>query len=227
MRCDHCADTSRFSGLTATELAYTADAIQGKNDTAVTLRYLVEYIEAQPAGWLTLWGTYGTAKTMTVQAIIAGLVRQKRNARFYHAKQVENAWFKDMHDPDHSAQGLLFLDTPFLAIDELDKVNLKNEWIRQQFQNLLDHRYRQGIDGKQLTLITLNSDPADTLPGDIASRMGDGRFYRPAPPTGRNSHVIDRWGERVLPGCLNVAGGDARPLIAPEFVKAKKGKVKA
>lgn len=225
IRCEHCnTDTSRFSGLTATELTYSAASIQGKNDTVTALRYLVDHIAAHPAGWLTLWGPFGTAKTMTMQAIIAGLVRQNRNARFYHAKQIEQGWFNDMHDPDHSAQAQLFLNTPFIAIDELDKVNLNSEWIRQQFQNLLDHRYRQAVAGKQLTLITLNSDPVagGIIPGDIVSRMEDGRFYRQW--TGKsNSLVIDRWGEKVLPGCIQVKGADARPYLAPEFVREKKG----
>lgn len=220
-RCPHCRrDYTDYSGLTPTELAYTSENIKGPGNQQTALRYLVDYIVAHPVGMLTLWGNYGTAKSMTVQAIIAGLVRTGRDARFYHAKQVENGWFRDIHDPDHSAQGQLFLNTPIVAIDELDKVNLKNEWITQQFQALFDHRYRLAVAGKQLTLVTLNRSPEAALPGDIASRMNDGRFFRPW-SGGANPLVVERWGEKVLPGCLEIKGKDLRPYVAPAFVEER------
>lgn len=219
VRCGECStDYSRWSGLTDVELGYTADSILGNGDTPTALRYLVEQITHNPTGWLTLWGVYGTAKTLTIQAIVANLIRQKKLARFYHAKQLEQGWFDDMHADRLNAK--VYLDAPVLAIDELDKVNLNNDWVRQQFQALLDHRYRQGIAGKQLTLITLQYEPEKAVPGDIASRMGDGRFYR-VWTGGPNRLVIDRWGEQVLPGCLHIEGKDARPQMAPDEIKQK------
>ena len=108
-----------------------------------------------------------------------------------------------------------------LAAFYVPKVNLRNDWIRERFQELMDLRYRSGIAGETLTLITLQGEPSAHLPGDIASRINDGRFSR-LWTGGRNSLVIDRWGEKVLPGCLHIEGADARPNMAPDFVQAKR-----
>lgn len=197
----------------------TAASIKGKGPAETVQRYLVDQIISHPRGWLTLWGDYGTAKTMTAQAIVAGLVRAGKSARFYRASQIEQAWFKDLHEDRNNAE--MFRELPALAIDELDKVNLRSEWIRERFQDLMDYRYRQAVAGQQLTLITLQYEPASCLPGDIVSRMNDGRFYRPW-TGGANPLVIERWGEKVLPGCINIAGEDARPKLAPDFVINKK-----
>ena len=219
-RCPVCGiDYSDRCGLNEQERQYTAKSISGRGDTETALRYLVDAITAKPAGWLTLYGAYGTAKTLTVQAIIAGLVRAKKVAKFVRASEIEQAWFDDLHSDSDKRK--LFLELPALAIDELDKVNLRNDWIRERFQELMDLRYRSGIAGETLTLITLQGEPSAHLPGDIASRINDGRFSR-LWTGGRNSLVIDRWGEKVLPGCLHIEGADARPNMAPDFVQAKR-----
>lgn len=219
-RCPACGiDYRDRCGLNESEQQATSKSISGKGDTETALRYLVDAITAKPTGWLTLYGAYGTAKTLTVQAIIANLVRAGKVARFCRASEIEQAWFDDMHGDTNKRQ--LFLELPALAIDELDKVNLRNEWIRERFQELMDMRYRTGVAGETLTLITLQGEPAKHLPGDIASRISDGRFSR-LWTGGRNKLVIDRWGEKVLPGCLHIEGADARPNMAPDFVRAKR-----
>lgn len=220
VRCTACdIDYSRKCGLTDTEQMFTAESIKGATDTQRTLRYLVSQIADNPVGWLTLYGAYGTAKTLAVQCIVAELVRRKRPARFLHAKQVEQMWFDDMHGDTMRAKTLR--DAPILAIDELDKCNLKSDWVRQQFQSLLDHRYRQAVAGSQLTLITLQGEPEQLLPGDIASRMRDGRFARPW--TGKpNEITVNQWGVTVVPGCIHIAGADMRPNLPPAFVTDKR-----
>lgn len=219
-RCRQCQpDYAAHCGLTTEELTYTVDTIEGKNEIAVTLRHLVRTICDQPTGWLTLYGDSGSAKTLAIQAIIATLVRNGAIARFAHAHQVEQAWLADRDDDKSNA--VFFLNAPILALDELDKTNLKNDWVRQQFQYLLDHRYRQAVAGNQLTLITLQFAPEKTLPNDMVSRMNDGRFYRPW-PYAKNALTVNRWGQTALPGLLHVQGPDARPYVAPSFAKAQK-----
>lgn len=219
-RCHDCGtDHAQRCGLNEQELSITANDIHGNTHTERALRYLIGYVADNPTGWLTLWGNYGTAKTMTVQAIIASLVHQGKSARFYRASEIEQGWFDDLHAGRSNAE--LYRRLPILAVDELNKVNLRNDWIRERFQDLLDHRYRHAVAKKQLTLITLQYEPDSCLPGDIASRLKDGRFYRPW-MGGANNLVIERWGERVLPGCLHIQGEDARPQIPPDFVVAKK-----
>lgn len=223
MRCRQCQpDYTPHCGLTADELAYTDMSIEGKNEISITLRHLVRLITKEPKGWLTLYGNSGVAKSLAVQAIIATLVRNGHTARFAHAHQVEQAWFADRDSDKSNAE--YFLNVPVLAIDELDKTNLKNDWVRQQFQYLLDHRYRQAVAGKSLTLFTLQFAPEHSLPGDMVSRMTDGRFCRPWPHA-KNSMTIQRWGETVIPGLIHVQGVDVRPFVTPEFIKASKKQV--
>lgn len=213
VRCNRC-DTglAAHSGLNAQELTLTAAAIKGRNDTAGALRYLTQYITEHPHGWLVLWGEYGTAKTLAVQAIVAQLLQRRMLARFYHGRQLEQGWFDDMHGD--SANGQLYRRLPVLAIDEIDKINFQNSWVRSGFQELMDSRYRLGIADEQLTLMICQTDPATTLPGDVVSRMNDGRFFRPW-TGGANRHVVSRWDERWLPGVLQTAGADARPMLKP------------
>jgi DNA replication protein DnaC len=119
-------------------LSLTASNIRGNKAAEQAQRYLVDYVIAHPRGWLTLWGDYGTAKTLTIQAIIAGLVRTGHSARFYRASQIEPGWFDDLHTDRSNAE--LYRELPILAIDELNKVNLRSDWIRKRFQDLIDYR---------------------------------------------------------------------------------------
>ena len=218
--CTECAGDGawRNCGLSEEERRYTAASIEGKGTMYQVLRWLVADLVANPVGMLTLWGPFGTAKSMTVQAVVAELVRQRRPARFAHAKTIEQRWFDDMHGDTSNAK--VFLEASVLAIDELDKVNLKSDWVRQQFQLLMDTRYRAAVDGEQLTLITLNGRPEDVLPGDIASRLSDGRFYRQWPDGAeRNEYVVERWGAHAVPGVVQLRGKDARPYMRPDWVE--------
>lgn len=220
--CPDCAgdNAGQHCGLSGEERSYSADSIQGKGEMSRMLRWLVADCCATPVGMVTLWGKFGTAKSMTVQAVVAQLVRQRKPARFAHAKTIEQRWFDDMHGDTSNAK--VFLEAPVLAIDELDKCNLKSDWVRQQFQLLMDTRYRAAVDGAQLTLITLNGRPEDVLPGDIASRLNDGRFYRQWPANaGANKFVVERWGAKALPGVIELVGDDARPYMAPDWVEEK------
>ncbi len=213
-RCRRCdSGLAPRSGLNDQELRLASADIQGRSDTAVMLRYLVDAIVAQPAGWLVLWGEYGTAKTLAVQAIVASCIRAKLPARFYHARQLEQGWFDDVHaDSNHGAN---YRRIPVLAIDEVDKINLKSDWVRAGFQELMDSRYRAGLNGTQLTLLICQVDPNTVLPGDVVSRINDGRFYR-AWTGGPNQYVINRWDGQYLPGVLHIRGTDARPMMMPQ-----------
>lgn len=213
LRCTRCdAGLGARSGLNAQELRTTAASIQGRNDMSVLLRWLVDDICAHPAGWLTLWGSYGTAKTLTAQAIVVGCIRQNIPARFYHARRLEQGWFDDMHG--ESANAALYRDIPVLCIDEIDKANVTNEWVRKGLQELLDDRYRSGIAGHTLTILVCQVEPVIAMPGDINSRMNDGRFWREWNGTA-NKHTVHKWGADYVPGVLRVEGPDARPMLRP------------
>jgi hypothetical protein len=215
VRCAVCADLRAECGLTEAELRTTPESIKGGGEAQETLRFLARYCIENPRGWLTLWGDYGTAKSLTAQAIVAGLASRGVSARYVHAGKVEQLWFDDLHGDACNAQ--LLERVPVLAVDELDKINLRSEWIRKKVQALADARYRTALAGKSFTVWIVQANPASILPGDIASRMEDGRFFRPwflSP----NSLTVERWGSVNLPGCLHIQGEDARPYIKPLFL---------
>lgn len=221
VRCGCNTGVAEFCGLNEQERELSAEDIAeitpGGRDMVAVLRHLVHFITANPSGWLTLWGEYGTAKTLTAQAIVAQLVKAGRSARFYHARQLESGWFSDVRGDTANAE--LYRRLPILAIDEIDKINTTNEWVRHGLQELLDTRYRGGVAGTQLTILICQVDPAIAMPGDILSRMSDGRFARPwAGP--RNPHVVASEGALWVPGIVKVVGKDARPLQASAYPPA-------
>ena len=220
--CSKCnaVDYAAQSGLTEDELRLNANSIgilgsQMDKGAQQILRWLVGDVIANPAGWITLWGSYGTAKTLAIQAMVAGLVRKGLAARFYHAKRLEQGWFDDMHGD--TANATLYSRVRVLAIDEAHTVNLKSDWTRAKWQELMDNRYRSGLAGTTLTLLICQQEPHQCMPGDVASRMADGRFYRPWPGAG-NCQTVQRadWGAgHFLPGIIHVQGQDMRPHMPP------------
>ena len=176
------------------------------------LRYLARYCISNPYGWLTLWGKYGTAKSLTAQIVVASLARKGMSARYIHSKKLEQMWFDDVHND--TSNGRLLEELPVLVVDELDKINLNSAWVRGGLQAMADARYRSGLARKTLTIWVVQTDPEKVLPGDIASRMSDGRWHRPW-LGGSNSltTLFDR--EAVVEGCIEVTGNDARPFMRP------------
>ena len=223
VRCSCNVGIAEFCGLNEQERELSAASIApmpGNEKMVAVLRHLVKHVTAYPAGWLTLWGDYGTAKTLTAQAIIAQLVKAGVSARFYHARQLEQGWFSDVRGDTANAE--LYRRLPVLAIDEIDKINTTSDWVRFGLQELLDSRYRAGVAGTQLTILICQVDPAVAMPGDIVSRMNDGRFARPW-PHGPNPHVVERDGALWVPGVLRVVGKDARPMMQPAYPAARNG----
>lgn len=218
--CPQCSaqDFRASCGLSAAELETTSAQMfvagsQADQDTQRVLRWLADDVVSRPAGWLTLWGSYGTAKTMVAHAVVAGLVRAGIQARYYHAKRLEQGWFDDMRGD--TANAVMYRRVRVLVIDEVDKINFKSDWTRGAFSELMDERYRTGLAGTTCTLLISQHDPADAVPGDVASRMADGRFYRQW-KGGKNRHTVSRaeWGPGLwVPGIVHVQGQDMRPYL--------------
>ena len=222
VRCRCNAGVADNCGLNEQERGLSADAILGNGPMVQVLRYLVSHAVANPVGWITLWGDYGVAKTLAAQAIVAQLVKAGRSARFYHARQLEQGWFSDVRGDTANAE--LYRRLPALVIDELDKINVTNDWTRHGLQELLDTRYRAAVAGQSLTVLICQVDPNVAMPGDVASRMADGRFYRPWPgdagarvPDAFRGILIERNGALWVPGVLRVTGKDARPAMPSRF----------
>lgn len=144
---------------------------------------------------------------------VAGLIRAGIQARYYHAKRLEQGWFDDMSGD--TANAVMYRRVRVLVIDEVDKINFKSDWTRGAFSELMDERYRTGLAGKTCTMLISQHDPVEAVPGDVASRMADGRFYRQW-KGGKNRHTVSRaeWGPGLwVPGIVHVQGQDMRPYL--------------
>lgn len=235
MRCPACS-RERFaalSGLNDRELTLTPESIKSDKPPYVFLRALLADVLARPSGWLVLWGSWGTAKTLFSQIVVAEMIRRGVEARFIRALQIEQAWFRDMRGDVAPSSGI-YRTLPVVVADEAEKVNYNSDFTRAWWEDWFDFRYRGALAERppMLTIFTLNGDPYEALPGAIYSRMNDGRFCRqvadgmPLAYTyedkdGQTQTVrftVEKWGQQVIPGIVHVAGDDARPYIRPGFV---------
>lgn len=174
------AHLQRLSGLTESERAIRLDdiAVQNRPGTAAMVEAVRQFI-GNPSGILTLWGGPGNAKSMALCAAVNALVAQGIPAVYITAfdliSHIREAFNKGQTVVDESAYNRLmrFERVRVLAIDEFDKIRM-TEWATEQITDLIDRRYRLGIEGKAGTLIAMNSDPA-AQPIWIASRLLDGR----------------------------------------------------
>jgi len=201
--CPTCHDYLRHSRLNDEERKLTLAGIVGAG-SAATLRTLGELILASPWGFSVVWGGTGTAKSHLLMALVGSLCRRGVQAVYYHAVDLQSGLYRDMSDDSNNLEH--YRRVPVLAIDELDKFRF-TDWSRSQLQGLLDHRYREAIARRQITLFSMNKDPAGMddgkywLPEDILSRFSDGRFNRCAPEG------------QLIPGVHHALGADMRPFM--------------
>lgn len=178
------ARLQKLSGLTDTERNLTLDSINLNSETpntAVMVAACRAFL-ASPTGMLTIHGTSGNAKTVALQACVNAMVRNNVEAVYITAFDligyVREAFTETKEiksDSDH-ARLLRFGTVPFLAIDEFDKVKM-SEWVVQEITDLIDRRYRLGVDGQAGTMIAMNNQPA-ALPTWIYSRLTQGEIIR-------------------------------------------------
>lgn len=129
-----------------------------------------------PRGMLTIYGTCGNAKTLTLQAIVNAALQRgipAIYATFYDVVDWIRESFNDKSEIRASVKVQRLRDVPILCLDELDKVKM-TDWVRELQTELIDWRYRNGLARKCGTVFAMNCE-IDTLPEWIASRLKDGR----------------------------------------------------
>lgn len=187
VRCETC-HSMRFqvrlaaaSGLLPDELALSLDdvAVNGP-DTAHMVR-MARAFAREPWGIWTLWGSYGNAKTLVLQALVNEFRRRGEPAvymRFGDLLEWIRAGYRPDAGDDARERYRRLAEVRLLAIDEVDKPRL-TEYATEFQTTLLDDRWRYGVeaatDVRRHTLLALNHDPAE-LPGHIYDRLRDGRF---------------------------------------------------
>lgn len=176
------------SGLLPSELGLSlGDVVPNGPGTAHMLAMALEFCR-EPWGVWTLWGSFGNAKTLILQAVVNHFRRAGVLAvyvRFGDLLDYIRAGFNpDRHvDEDgvpdnHLARYRQLMDVQVLAIDEVDKARLTA--FAAEFQTaFLDDRWRYGVEPdpafRRHTLLAMNDDPGG-LPGHIWDRLRDGRF---------------------------------------------------
>lgn len=202
--CPLCHDWLSKSRLTPDEQKTSLDYITG-DGAASTVRQLGKALLADPFGWFFIWGNSGTAKTLLLHALVAGYCRQGKQAVYYHAGDLADAMYKAIrNDGDREMDSVsdFFRRIEVLVIDELDKFH-QTEWSRKQLQTLLDDRYRNMRTRVTIFAANINPLAGEWLPGDIQSRISDGRFRR-------------RIDGVEYPGVFEVVTLDARPHLRRE-----------
>ena len=170
----------KLSGLTDAERAVRLDDIvaDAASGTGRMLSAARDFVK-QPIGFLTLYGSTGNAKTAVLHGVVNELVDQQIEAVYVTAFDVLGyirAAFDKEHDviDDTAHDRLKRLErVRVLCLDELDKIKW-SDWVEEQITDLIDARYRLGLDGEVGTVVAMNASP-DKLPAWIYSRLRDGR----------------------------------------------------
>lgn len=125
-------------------------------------------------GFITLEGSWGLGKT----ELLICAVNKARDAGIpavYTTTAALLDYLRSAYKPgvelDVDQRWELLISVEVLAVDELEKFNA-TEWALERFSRLVDERWRRM--GRLLTLFATNAKIA-ALPGDVQSRMEDGR----------------------------------------------------
>ncbi|HEY6073738.1 MAG TPA: ATP-binding protein [Anaerolineales bacterium] len=138
------------------------------------------------AGLVTLWGSSGNGKSAALIATLNEFLDRGYSGLYIPAYDLLNYLQDAFHSDEESVQDRLekFKKVDLLAIDELQAVSATG-WRLEQIRNLIDFRWRKGLEGGVWTLVAMNEDPGELEPR-IASRLRDGRNRLDGPPVIHN-----------------------------------------
>ncbi len=183
----HRAELQDVSELTTDERAYRLDGIviTGRPDTKAMVQACYEMVD-QRASMLTFWGNSGNGKSVALIATVNEFLDKGVPGIYIPSYDMLN-WIQDAINE----KGEIKSETAYvrlerlksvrvLAVDELQGFN-NTGWRLEQLRNLIDRRWRDGLDGKSFTLFAMNEEP-DRLEYRIHSRLKDGRNRRNGEP---------------------------------------------
>ena len=223
-KCPLCADFLAHSRLALSERENRLTTIHPLSAIHPVAVHMAAGLLADNGGWLTLWGNYGSGKSLVLTGLVADACRSGRLGQYYTGLDILTVFQRDMDRDDAEAGRGVNLDflarVPVLAIDELTGFHSSSDWFARHFVELLDRRYRNA--DRQITILALNPDPAQWCSGPgsawgvsgpaILSRMRDGRFSRDWPAGMARPKGMER--ERVIPGVLRFDAPDMRPRLS-------------
>lgn len=160
-------------GLTPGERSITFDQFQITEDNEEGYRAVIGALERR-RGMVTLTGQWGRGKSL-LQICAVNWARERGMLAVYSRVADILDYLRRAYDPSATvsadARWDLLMRTDVLALDEMDRFNT-TQWALEQFFRLVDNRWRE-MD-RRLTLFATNT-PVNALPGEIASRLRDGR----------------------------------------------------
>jgi len=144
--------------------------VLGHNKAAQSMKNAAADFIANPVSFLTIWGTNGTGKSMTGQAIINECIKNKM-ASVYVTGSDAMAYIKDgigkNFNVNDRVDKLSFL--PILCLDELTQLRW-TDFVSEHMETIIDRRYA----GKLGTILIMDESPADKLHARVVSRMNSG-----------------------------------------------------
>lgn len=181
------------SGLKPHELKYTLASIKRMHDMTQPMIDTISTFLDDPKGWLYMWGGPGNGKTLCLMAAVNDYINRgipalyitladllevmretfKHNQFTTVAQIGEDAWDKWGTYQQRFAR---VQTVDLLAIDEFDASKVNQTPFATEFRSrLIDHRYRDAVGLKTVTLFAGNEDPA-LLPEWVYDRIRDNRF---------------------------------------------------
>ena len=222
--CKLCADFFTSSRLAESEQGNRLAGVQIVAPIHAVSVHMAQGLLADRGGWLTLWGNYGSGKSLILTGLVADACRAGVLAQYYTGQDVLQVFRRDFADAGDADAGkgvnLDFLArVPVLAIDELSGFHTSSDWFARHLVELLDRRYRNA--NRLITILALNPDPVDWCGGSggawgvsgpaILSRMRDGRFCRDWPAG--MVRPADLAAAPIIPGVLRFDAPDVRPHL--------------
>lgn len=129
---------------------------------------------AQPRGWLTLAGAYGTGKTRLVYAALNELAGRGVYGRYLTMPDLLDQLRDGIKAGIYADRLDRIVTAPILALDELDKFREDSDWSVDVLEKLFIRRYQQArFTG---TILIYNRERAERLPAFLRSRVRDGHF---------------------------------------------------
>lgn len=139
----------------------------------------VQKAMADGHGWVYLYGSHGTAKSLIMKIAVALSIKSGKSAAYANMAKILGFMREayDTQNPSGEAESRLdwLAGLEVLAIDEFDLIS-GTDWENNRRFQLMDERYNMAIlQEPNVTLIASNRTP-DQLPMWYADRIQDNRF---------------------------------------------------
>lgn len=174
--CGYCAgrrvnvdDLIAKSGVPVDDLDYSFEFYKGKPPEKRDAAIQVYTMTKTGSGFAYISGDYGIGKSGLLKAASLEMCRNKKRTVYAEMGEIlewETSKFNDFVEAEEEENERFrrLKHAHFLALDELDKVNVDSPWVQRKIFGLINYRYKNR--GNKLTLIASN-----TMPGELPEAL--------------------------------------------------------